>query len=32
MQQGAGEEREFEWTVIGTRKRWMKRRRIAMRE
>jgi hypothetical protein len=31
-QQGAGEKREFEWTVAGTRRRWLKRRRIAVRE
>jgi hypothetical protein len=32
MQQGVGEKREFEWTVAGTRRRWLKRRRITVRE
>jgi hypothetical protein len=32
MQQGAGEKREFEWIMAGTRRSWLKRRRIAVRE
>ena len=32
MQQGAGEKREFEWIVPGMRRRWLKRRRIEVRE
>jgi hypothetical protein len=31
-QQVAGEKREFEWTVLGMRRRWLKRRMIAVRE
>jgi hypothetical protein len=32
MQQGVGEKREFEWTVVGMRRRWLNRRRIVVRE
>jgi hypothetical protein len=31
-QQGVGEKQEFEWTVAGMRRRWLKRRKIAVRE
>jgi hypothetical protein len=31
-QQGVGEKQEFEWTMPGMRRRWLKRRRIAVKE